>query len=98
MLRHAAGGAYGRQLLDKKKEHKRKSSRDIRSAQETHLTNERIRAEQEEGKDFLKFRAEEALQGEQEALSRLSEVEFQVGVLLEEQRNQILAEEGFETP
>ena len=62
---------------------------------EKQLTNERTRAEQQEVRDFQKFRAEEAVQGEHEALLRLSEAEFHSGVLLEEQRNQTLSEEKF---
>ena len=39
---------------------------------------------------FLKCRADDAVEGEQEALSRLFGAEFHRGLLLEEQRNQIL--------
>ena len=66
--------------------HKRKSSRDTRSVQEKHSTSERIRSEQREVRDFLKFPADEAVEGEQEALSRLSEAELHTGLLLEEQK------------
>ena len=65
--------------------HKRKSSRDPRSVQEKHLSSERVRSEQEV-RDFLKFRVDEAVEQEQETLSRLSEVEFHSGLLLEERR------------
>ena len=41
--------------------HKRKSSRDTRSVQERHLTSERIRSQQQEVRDFLKFRTDEAV-------------------------------------
>ena len=39
---------------------------------------------------FLKCRADDAVEGEQEALSRLCGAEIHTGLLLEEQRNQIL--------
>ena len=70
---------------------KRKSSRDTRSVQETHLTGEKIRSEQQEVRIFLKFFTDEAVEGEQEALTKLSEAEH-TGLLLEEQRNQIFFE------
>ena len=76
--------------------HKRKSSRGTRTVQETHRTSERIRHEQQEVRDFLKFWADEAVEGEQEALSKLSEAEIHAELLLEEQRNQILSEANFE--
>ena len=41
--------------------HKRKSSRDTRSVQERHLTSERVRSQQQEVRDFLKFRTDEAV-------------------------------------
>ena len=60
---------------------------------EKHLTSERIRSEPQQAvRYFLKFRADEAVEGEQKALSRLSEAEFQTGLLLGEQQNQILKE------
>ena len=70
--------------------HKRKSSRDRRSVQEKHLTSEIVRSEQQEVRDFQKFRAE-AVQGEHEACSRLTEAEVHTGRLLEEQSNQVLS-------
>ena len=76
--------------------HKRKSRKDMRGVQEKHFTNQRTRTEQQEVRDFSKFRAEEAVQGEHEALSRHSEAEFHTAVLLERQRNQILSEEKSE--
>ena len=76
--------------------HERKSSRDTKSVQEKHLTSERIRSAQQEVRNFLKFRADEAVEGEQEALSRPSEAEFRTGFLLEEHRNQILSEANSE--
>ena len=72
--------------------HKRKSSRDTRGVPEKHLTRERIRSEQQEAEDFLKFRPDSAVEGEQEASSRVSEAECHTGLLLEEERNQILSE------
>ena len=66
----------GRSVATHTHTHKRKSSRNTRSGQKTHLTSERIK----------QFRADEAIEGEQTALSRLSEVEFHTGLLLEEQR------------
>ena len=73
--------------------HKRKSSRNTTSAQGTHPTSERIRTEQQEIRDFPKqFRADEAIEGEQTALSRLSEAEFHTGLFLEEQRNHVFSE------
>ena len=56
--------------------HKRKSSRDTRGIHEKHLTHEGTRDEQQYVKDFFKFRTEEAVQWEHEALSRLSEGGF----------------------
>ena len=48
-------------LLQHTHTHKRKSSRDTRSVQERHLTSERIRSQQQEVRDFLKFRTDEAV-------------------------------------
>ena len=56
--------------------HKRKSSRDPKSLQESFSQGKRIFAEHRE----------------QAALSKLSEAEYHTGILLEEQRNQILSE------
>ena len=48
--------------------------------------SERIQTEHQEVRHHPKLRSEEALQGQHEALSSLSEVEFHMGVLLAEQR------------
>ena len=76
--------------------HKRKSSRDPRSAQETYTTSERIRTEQQEVRYHLNLQADEAAEGEKAALSRLSVADFHTRLLLEEQRNRILSEAGSE--
>ena len=42
--------------------------------------------------DFMEFRANQGVEGEQEALSRLSESEFHAGSLVERQSDQMLSE------
>ena len=70
--------------------HRRRSSRDPRSAQETHITGERIRTEQQEVRDQLK-KSEPMKQPKETriALFRLSEAEFHTRLLLDGQRNQV---------
>ena len=75
--------------------HKRKSSRDIRSVQEKHLTDEVVRVEQEEVRDFLTISQEKTQSKENMKPYRDSEKEFHTGVLLEQYRNQTLSEENF---
>ena len=65
------------------------SRRDTRSVQEKHLTSERIGSEQQEVRDFMKFRADEAVEGKHEALSILSEAEFHTGLHSERSANVI---------
>ena len=62
--------------------HKRKSSRDPQSSQESY--SERIFAEHREVRDFLDFRADTAAQGEKAALPKLSEAEHHTRLLLDE--------------
>ena len=63
-----------------------------RSKKFTGVLFERIFTEHREVLDFLELRADQAAQGEQAALSKLSEAEYHTRLLLEEQRNQILSE------
>ena len=63
-----------------------------RTVQETRLASERTRPEQQEVRDVQKFRSQDAIEGEQAALSKHSEAEFHTGLLLEEQRIQIFSE------
>ena len=70
--------------------HKRKWSRDPKSLQESCSERERIFNEHREVRDFLELR-DQAAQGEQAALSKLSEAEYHSRLLFEEQRNQILS-------
>ena len=72
--------------------HKRKSSRDPITLQESDSERERIFSEQREIPDFLELRADHAAQGEQAAPSKLSEAECRTRLLLEEQKNHILIE------
>ena len=44
----------------------------MRGVQKKHLTNERIRDEQQEVRGFLEFRTEQAVQGEHDPSSKLS--------------------------
>ena len=72
--------------------HKRKSSRDSNVLREFSSERERILPEHREIRDFPDLRADQAAQGEQAALSKLSEAEHHTRILLEEHRNQILSE------
>ena len=72
--------------------HKRKSSRDSNVLRESSSERERILPEHREIRDFPDLRADQAAQGEQAALSKLSEAEHHTRILLEEHRNQILSE------
>ena len=53
---------------------------------------ERIFAEHREILDFLELRADHAVQGEQAALSKLSDAEHHARLLFEEQKNHVLSE------
>ena len=72
--------------------HQRKSSTDPRRVQETKSARDRIRTDRQEVRDHLRFREDEAAEGEDVALSRLSGAEHQTRLLFEGQRNQILSE------
>ena len=72
--------------------HRRKSSRDPRRVQERNSASDRIRTERQEVRDHLRFREDEAAEGEDAALSRLSGAEHHTRLLFEEQRNQILSD------
>ena len=71
---------------------KRKSSRDPTSLGESCSERERIFAEHREVRDLLELRADFAAQGENAALSKLSEAECHTTLLLEEQKNHFLSE------
>ena len=70
--------------------HKRRSSREF------HSENEGEYAEQQEVRKLLDIQADRALQGEQEALSKLYGTEIHTKILLEEQKSQILSETKLE--
>ena len=53
-------------------------------------------AEHQKVRELVEVRANRAAQGEQEALSKLSETEYHTRILLGKQRNQILSETKFE--
>ena len=73
--------------------HRRKSSRDPKSLQEPHSERGRIFAEHREVRDYLELRADKAAQGEKAALSKLlSEAEYDMRLLFEDQRSHILPE------
>ena len=71
--------------------HKRKPSRDPKYSQERQLDIHKTRAEQREMANALKLQEVEAIRAEQEALLRVSEVEYHTRTL-DEQRRQILSE------
>ena len=64
--------------------HKRKSSREFYPEKEGEF------AEHQDVRKLLEIQADRALQGKQEALSQLSETEFHIKNLLEEQRSDTL--------
>ena len=72
--------------------HKRKSSRDSNVLQESCSERERILPEHREIRDFPDLGADQAAQGEQAALSKLSEAEYHTRILLEEHGKEILSE------
>ena len=67
----------------------RESSRDPKSLQESHCEREKGFAEHREIHDFLELRPDHAAQGEQAALSKLSEAEYHTRLHLEEQKKNI---------
>ena len=71
--------------------HKRKSSREFHSNKDGEY------AEQPEVRKLLEIQADRALQGEQEALSKLIGTEIHTTILLEEQRSQIFSKATFES-
>ena len=61
-------------------------------SREPHFETEGVFGEHQEVRQLLEIQVNRSLQGEQEALSKLSEMEHRTRFLLEEQRNQTISE------
>ena len=72
---------------------KRKSCRDPNVIKESYSVKERIFAERREIRDFFELQGEiQAAHGEQAAPKKISEAEYDTGLLFEGQKNHLLSE------